>query len=61
MHSIGPHWCARIRAAPAAAPGPPAAEVPTRHVCDLCGAEMFDHNCKIICPNCGYKRDCSDP
>jgi ribosomal protein L32 len=36
-------------------------EVPTVHECELCGTTMFDHNCKIICPNCGYKRDCSDP
>jgi DNA-directed RNA polymerase subunit RPC12/RpoP len=38
-----------------------AREIPAVHVCDLCGAEMYDHNCKIVCPNCGYKRDCSDP
>jgi uncharacterized Zn finger protein (UPF0148 family) len=31
------------------------------HVCDLCGAAMYEHNCKIVCPNCGYKRDCTDP
>jgi hypothetical protein len=36
-------------------------ELPTEHVCDCCGTVMFDHNCKIVCPNCGYKRDCSDP
>jgi hypothetical protein len=36
-------------------------EVPAEHVCECCGTVMFDHNCKIICPNCGYKRDCSDP
>ena len=36
-------------------------EVPREHVCECCGTVMFDHNCKIICPNCGYKRDCSDP
>lgn len=61
MHSVDPRWCARNGAAPAPSQDVRAAEVPTRHVCDLCGAEMFDHNCKIICPNCGYKRDCSDP
>lgn len=36
-------------------------EVPTRHDCEMCGTVMYDHNCKILCPNCGYKRDCSDP
>jgi rubrerythrin len=36
-------------------------EVPREHVCECCGTVMFDHNCKIVCPNCGYKRDCSDP
>jgi glycine/D-amino acid oxidase-like deaminating enzyme len=29
--------------------------------CDLCGAPMNESHCKIICPNCGYQRDCSDP
>ncbi len=63
-----PSWCARLAArptpAPEPAPTPPPLvrrEVPTVHVCELCGATMFDHNCKIVCPNCGYKRDCSDP
>jgi hypothetical protein len=36
-------------------------EIPSVHVCELCGTAMYDHNCKIVCPNCGYKRDCSDP
>jgi rubrerythrin len=36
-------------------------EVPKEHVCECCGTVMYDHNCKIVCPNCGYKRDCSDP
>ncbi len=30
-------------------------------VCDLCGHEMVDLHCKLICKQCGYKRDCSDP
>lgn len=34
---------------------------PAVHHCECCGARMFDHSCKIVCPNCGYKRDCSDP
>ena len=71
-----PSWCARINARPAPppepappppAPAPPAAtpfklrEIPREHVCEMCGTVMYDHNCKIVCPNCGYKRDCSDP
>lgn len=67
-----PSWCARLHARPApsaeAAPEPrPSAplfvkrEIPSVHECELCGSVMYDHNCKIVCPNCGYKRDCSDP
>jgi len=29
--------------------------------CELCRTEMFGLHCKLICPNCGYRRDCSDP
>jgi glycine oxidase len=29
--------------------------------CDLCGAAMTEWHCRIICPECGYQRDCSDP
>jgi len=29
--------------------------------CDLCGAVMLNLHCKLICKQCGYKRDCSDP
>ena len=29
--------------------------------CEVCGAEMFGLHCKLVCPNCGYRRDCSDP
>jgi rubrerythrin len=31
-----------------------------KFVCDRCGFEMFESNCKIICPNCGNRFDCSD-
>lgn len=30
-------------------------------LCDLCGAEMVERHCKLLCPACGYQRDCSDP
>ena len=75
MSFLDPSWCARINAHRApppelpeptpAAPAPPAPlrrrEIPSVHVCELCGTTMYDHNCKIVCSNCGYKRDCSDP
>lgn len=28
--------------------------------CVLCGAEMYGVHCKRICPNCGYREDCTD-
>src|SRR5688572_8689102 len=31
-------------------------------VCEICGSEMrYIASCKILCSNCGYRRDCSDP
>jgi len=32
----------------------------TKFICDRCGYEMYESNCKIICPNCGNRFDCSD-
>ncbi len=29
-------------------------------VCDRCGTEMHEKNCKVSCPNCGNRFDCSD-
>ena len=29
-------------------------------ICDRCGFEMIESNCKITCPNCGNRFDCSD-
>ncbi len=34
---------------------------PSGEDCEVCGAEMFGLHCKLVCPNCGYRRDCSDP
>lgn len=31
-----------------------------RYPCDRCGHEMIERSCKIICPNCGHRFDCSD-
>jgi predicted metal-dependent hydrolase len=28
--------------------------------CDRCGSAMFEKNCKVTCPNCGNRFDCSD-
>jgi hypothetical protein len=30
------------------------------YLCDRCGSEMHEHNCKVTCPNCGNRFDCSD-
>ncbi len=31
-----------------------------KFICDRCGFEMHEKNCKVICPNCGNRFDCSD-
>ncbi len=30
------------------------------YICDRCGSEMHERNCKVTCPNCGNRFDCSD-
>ena len=30
------------------------------YICDRCGTEMYEKNCKVTCPNCGNRFDCSD-
>ena len=30
-------------------------------ICERCGERMQEIHCKIVCPRCGYTRDCSDP
>lgn len=30
------------------------------YICDRCGHEMYEKNCKDTCPNCGNRFDCSD-
>ena len=32
-----------------------------RPKCDLCGSLMLEWHCRMMCPMCGYQRDCSDP
>ena len=34
---------------------------PDGESCDICGFLMLDVHCKLICRNCGFMRDCSDP
>ena len=34
---------------------------PAGEDCEICGTEMYGLHCKLVCPNCGYRRDCSDP
>ena len=53
---------------PADGPGPSPPEPedgtaahPERFFCDLCGHEMLNRHCKLLCLQCGYQRDCSDP
>lgn len=45
---------------PEADPAPDVDEEPV-YSCDLCGARMLERHCKLVCPACGYQRDCSDP
>jgi len=30
------------------------------YLCDRCGHAMVEKNCKVTCPNCGNRFDCSD-
>ena len=30
------------------------------YTCDRCGTPMYEKNCKVTCPNCGNRFDCSD-
>jgi transposase len=39
----------------------PEGSEPSGEECEICGAEMYGLHCKLVCPNCGYRRDCSDP
>jgi hypothetical protein len=43
-------------------PPPPPPDPGDRMVaCDLCGEPVLERHCKMVCHNCGYTRDCSDP
>lgn len=41
--------------------GDAAAERPAAWLCDLCGGPMLERHCRLICVQCGYQRDCTDP
>lgn len=30
------------------------------YTCDRCGEQMIEKSCKVTCPNCGNRFDCSD-
>ena len=36
------------------------AKVKVAYLCDRCGFNMIEKNCKVQCPNCGNRFDCSD-
>jgi uncharacterized protein len=38
----------------------PRTEKSRKITCDRCGSSMVEGDCKIICPNCGNRFDCSD-
>ncbi|MBA2443667.1 MAG: hypothetical protein H0V53_14910 [Rubrobacter sp.] len=39
----------------------PEATSPAAVKCEVCATEMYGLHCKLVCSNCGYRRDCSDP
>ena len=50
------------RAANASAEGPASDPGATDDsVCWICGAPVIKRHCKIVCVECGFTRDCSDP
>ncbi|MDT8369481.1 MAG: hypothetical protein RQ745_09765 [Longimicrobiales bacterium] len=40
---------------------PPRTDATPGLTCDLCGGPVRERHCKIVCLNCGFQRDCSDP
>ena len=55
----GRHYVELSRAYLAAGTGRPGES--DRVVCELCGGPVLDRHCKVVCLNCGFQRDCSDP
>jgi hypothetical protein len=57
-----PKGSAPDSAPPAAYADHPAKRNPAADaVCWCCGGRTLDRHCKIVCTNCGFMRDCSDP
>lgn len=40
-------------------PNPPRVECLVR-TCLVCGKDLVDRKCKLVCPRCGYYASCSD-
>ncbi len=38
-----------------------AAEDDDDRSCWICAGPVLKRHCKIVCPRCGFMRDCSDP
>ncbi|MDP1545617.1 MAG: DUF309 domain-containing protein [Anaerolineales bacterium] len=53
-------WNAKRYTAPAAIPAAEDGGGSAIWICDRCGTEMHEKNCKVSCPNCGNRFDCSD-
>lgn len=49
------------RAAPPPETSSPTDDRTEPPTCEVCGGTMYERHCKIVCPRCGYVRDCSDP
>jgi rubrerythrin len=45
---------------PAQAEEARAQEAEKIYICDRCGDRMREKSCKVTCPNCGNRFDCSD-
>lgn len=41
-------------------PQPQQPEAVGSGACPLCGYPLDGYMCRLVCPNCGYKEDCSD-
>jgi len=52
--SPAPGTSATLSANPRPAPAKPV------YTCDRCGSRMVERQCKVTCPNCGSRFDCSD-
>jgi hypothetical protein len=51
----------RAPGAPDLRPGQPLEMPEEETACWVCGGQVIEHHCKIICQVCGFTRDCSDP